>query len=64
MDQQNVRNMLNIFGGDRDGKVKLLMDYTSNPRAVADPYYTGDFESTYRDVLEGVSSLFDQLLNN
>ncbi len=64
MDKNNIRNMLNIFGGDKDGKVKLLMDYTINPRAVADPYWTDDFESTYRDVSEGVLALFNELIKD
>lgn len=61
MDKNNYRDMLYIFGKDPDSKVKLLMDYTPNPRSVADPYWTGDFESTYRDVSEGVLALFNTL---
>lgn len=61
MDANNKRDMLRIFGADPDDKVKLLMDYTLNPRSVADPYWTGDFESTYRDVSEGVDALYNAL---
>jgi protein-tyrosine phosphatase len=61
MDLENKRDMTYIFGGDPDKKVKLLMDYTSSPRNVKDPYWTGDFESTYRDVLEGVLGLINTL---
>ena len=64
MDKNNYRDMLYIFGGDPDDKVKLLMDYTSYPRSVADPYWTGDFEATYRDVKEGVEELFKFLESN
>ena len=57
MDSWNIRNMRNICGGDPDGKIKMLMDYTNRPGDVADPWYTGDFESTWRDVLEGCQAL-------
>ena len=53
MDEANLRNMRRKFGGDPDGKLRLLMDYTDRPGEVADPWYTGDFEATWRDVLEG-----------
>ena len=57
MDSWNIRNMRNICGGDPDGKIKMLMDYTNRPGDVADPWYTGDFESTWCDVLEGCQAL-------
>ena len=53
MDFANVRNMHRIFGADPQNKVKLLLDYASEHREVADPWYTGDFEKTYRDILKG-----------
>ena len=59
MDQANYRNMLRIYGGDPDRKVHLLLDYTSRPGNVADPWYTGDFEATWRDVLEGCQGLLE-----
>ena len=43
------------------GKVHLLLDWSSRPRDIADPWYTGDFDATYRDVLEGCSALLDKL---
>ena len=46
---------------DPDGKVHLLLDWSAHPRAIADPWYTGDFDATYRDVLEGCQSLLDAL---
>ncbi len=61
MDRANLRNMRHICGGDRDGKMHLLMDYTDRPGDVADPWYTGDFETTWRDVLEGCRSLMECL---
>ena len=53
MDSWNYRNMLRIAGKDNDSKISLLLDYTDHPRDVADPWYTGDFEKTYEDVLAG-----------
>lgn len=57
MDAWNLRNMQRICGGDPDGKIHLLLDYTDHPRDVADPWYTGDFEATWCDVLEGCQQL-------
>lgn len=57
MDTWNIRNMNRICGGDPDGKIVMLMDYTDRPGDVADPWYTGDFEATWRDVLEGCQAL-------
>ena len=54
--------MHRMLGGDPDGKLSLLMDYTDRPRSVADPWYTGDFETTWRDVVEGCEGLLDKLL--
>ena len=61
MDSANFRNMNRICGGDPDGKIHLLMDYTERPGDVADPWYTGDFETTWRDVQEGCRALLAQL---
>ena len=56
MDQKNLRNALLIFGNDADGKVKMLLD-----RDVADPWYSGDFETTYTDILTGCTNLYKKL---
>jgi len=61
MDSANLRNMRRICGGDPDGKISLLLDHTDRPADVADPWYTGDFEATWRDVLEGCSRLLEKL---
>lgn len=61
MDQANLRNMNRICGGDPEGKIHLLMDYTARPGEVADPWYTGDFETTWQDVFLGCSQLLQQL---
>ena len=61
MDEYNRRNMMRVFGGDPEGKIRLLMSYTGSDREVADPWYTGDFASTWRDVLAGCTALLDSL---
>lgn len=61
MDQANLCNMLRICGGDPEGKISLLMDHTSRKGEVADPWYTGDFETTWQDVLEGCQGLLEEL---
>ena len=62
MDSWNIRNMNRICGGDPDGKIVMLMDYTDRPGEVADPWYTGDFEATWQDVLEGCRRLLDSMV--
>ena len=61
MDQENLRMMRRICGGDPDHKIRLLMEYTDFPREVADPWYTRDFGATWRDVEEGCSGLLREL---
>ena len=60
MDRANLRNMHRICG-DPTGKLHLLMDYTDRPGDVADPWYTNDFDITWRDVLEGCTNLLERL---
>ena len=57
MDRNNLRNLRRLLGEDTEQKIHLLMDYTDRPGDVADPWYTGDFEATWRDVLEGCQGL-------
>lgn len=57
MDRANIRNMSRICGGDPEGKLHLLMEYTDHPGDVADPWYTDNFETTWRDVLAGCKGL-------
>ena len=61
MDTMNIRNMNRICGGDPAHKIYRLMDYTSRPADVADPWYTDNFEATWRDVLEGCQALLEQV---
>ena len=62
MDRNNVRNLHRLLGGDPDQKISLLMDYTRRPGQVADPWYTGDFEATWIDVLEGCEGLLESIM--
>jgi protein-tyrosine phosphatase len=57
MDDWNIRNMTRIAGGDPENKIHKLLDYTSRRGNVADPWYTGDFDATWRDVIEGCTEL-------
>ena len=57
MDEWNIRNMQRICGGDPEGKIHKFLDYTNRTGDVADPWYTDDFEATWRDVLEGCQAL-------
>lgn len=59
MDTANLQNMARITGSME--KIHGLLDWTSLPRDIADPWYTGDFETTFRDIWEGCNSLLDQL---
>ena len=61
MDSANLRNMHRICGGDPQGKISLLLDHTGHPGDVADPWYTGDFEATWRDVQAGCRALLAKL---
>jgi protein-tyrosine phosphatase len=61
MDQANLRNMHRICGGDFARKMHLLLDFTDHPGDVADPWYTGDFDATWRDVLAGCQGLLESL---
>ena len=61
MDHANLRNMRRICGGDPDGKLHLLLDYTNRPGEVADPWYTDDFQTTWEDVTEGCQGLLKTL---
>ena len=64
MDHANIRNMTRICGGDPDGRIRLLMSYAGSDREVADPWYTGDFETTWQDVSAGCAALLASLTND
>ena len=61
MDSSNLRGMQRICGGDPEHKFSLLMEHTNRPGDVADPWYTGDFEATWRDVYEGCTALLKEI---
>ena len=60
MDEWNIRNMKRIAGGDSDRKIFKMLDFTSRHGDVADPWYTGNFDATWRDCLEGCEMIFQQ----
>lgn len=57
MDTWNIRNLNKILKGDPDGKVYKLLSFAGSERDIADPWYTGDFDQTYADVIEGCTAL-------
>lgn len=57
MDFANVRNMHRIFGSDPENKIKLLLEYANEQGEVADPWYTGNFDVTYSDIVRGCVGL-------
>ena len=61
MDHWNLKNMLYIVKSDPEKKVKLLLDYSDDPRDISDPWYTGRFDVTYADVVEGCEAFLDYL---
>lgn len=61
MDGANIRNISRILGAKHSAEVCRLLDLTESPRDVADPWYTGDFEQTYRDVCAGCEALIREL---
>ena len=60
-DSANVRNMARIAGGDPEHKIRRLLDDGPRPRDIADPWYTGNFDVTYDDIVEGCETLLDRL---
>ena len=61
MDRYNLRNITRIIPSDPKGKISRLLDFTHRPNDVADPWYTGDFDATWRDVNDGCSALLTLL---
>ena len=60
MDNANMRNMKRFWNGDPDNKLRMLLDYTDSPGEVADPWYSGDFERTWKDVYAGCRGLMEE----
>lgn len=61
MEEYNLRNISRMFGEAAAEKVSLLMEHTDRPGDVSDPWYTGDFETAYRDISEGCAELLRKL---
>ncbi len=64
MDSANIRNMNHIYGGDPENKIFKMLDFTDRSGDVADPWYTGNIDATWRDVSEGCHGLFRQILTD
>ena len=64
MEESNIKNIKRIVGEDVDNKISKLLDYSDNPRDIADPWYTGNFEKTYNDIVEGCNGFIKYLENN
>ena len=61
MDDWNIRNMTRIAGGDPEHKIRKLLEFAGSTRDIADPWYTGNFDATYADVLEGCEAMLAKL---
>lgn len=61
MDSYNTKNLFCLIGEDKTGKVKRLLDFSSRPKDIADPWYTGNFDVTYEDIVEGCEALLNFL---
>ena len=62
MDDNNRRNMMRILGSDPEGKIHKLMSFAGEDRSVADPWYSGDFATCYRDIYTGCKALLEKLI--
>ena len=61
MEERNLINMKRILGGDPEGKVFRLLDFSNRPRDIADPWYSGDFDTAYEDIMEGCEAFLRYL---
>ena len=61
MEQVNIRNMMRILGADPERKVSRLLDFTDRPGDISDPWYSGDFVTTYRDIERGIEGFLKKL---
>ena len=64
MDRPNYRRIKEITRGDPEHKVSFLMDYTDTPKDIEDPWYTGDYEQAWEDILAGCTGLLEYLINS
>ena len=63
MEDANIRNILRIIGEDKENKVCKLLDFSSNPRDIADPWFTGNFDKTYEDIHEGCKAFLEKVMS-
>lgn len=61
MDQENIRGMNRIIGSDPENKIYKLLEFAGKDRDIADPWYTGNFDDTYDDIMEGLAGLLSHL---
>lgn len=61
MEEQNIRDIKRIVGEDTKNKIYKLLDFTNNPRDIVDPWYTGNFDTTYNDIVEGLEGFIKHL---
>lgn len=64
MDESNINNIQKFINGRRSGKVQLLLEFNNEKKEIADPYYTGNFDKTYDDVVRGCEALLEHILKN
>jgi len=62
MEERNIKDMKRILGDDKENKIFRLLDLSARPRNIADPWYTGDFNTTYSDILEGCEKLLEYIM--
>jgi protein-tyrosine phosphatase len=62
MDSANIRNLNSLFGGDPDKKIYKMLEFADRDGDVADPWYTGNFDATWRDCSDGCHGLFRQIM--
>ena len=63
MEDRNIKGIKRIVGEDTENKIYRLLDFSKNPRDIADPWYTGNFDKTYDDIVEGLSAFLEHLKN-
>ncbi|MCI9063172.1 MAG: low molecular weight phosphotyrosine protein phosphatase [Clostridia bacterium] len=61
MEERNITNIKRIVGKDKENKIFKLLDFSKNPRDIADPWYTGNFDKTYDDIIEGLKGFIEYL---
>lgn len=63
MEQYNIRNLMRIIGSDPEKKVYRLLDFAGSGGDIDDPWYTGDFDTAYREIVEGLEGFFEEVID-